>query len=225
MIKSEKVKRTVLMDVMLFIVVATISLGLILIQNFYREKVEEFRNKYNITLISINGERWGVFATDPNFKNHPDAMTDVFDINGNRREMNRDRELRIPTFDVEGLVTVDDNLSLEERKSQDGKFHNEVIERRALINQALKADKRLTLTVDVVSVIEVILIGGYFLYIIFQLIILITRIIKTYGINTILTEVKKRFVVLFSKEVLIRIILILGIIYLGILILKSCDFI
>ncbi len=221
---KKNIKRIVAREGLILFVVFLFSFGLLQISSIYQNKLEEFRNTHSIKLVDKEGKKWGVFSIDPNFAEHPDAVTEVLDINGNRREMGKDMDLRASSFDLGTAMIVDATLSDTEKKIEDERIHNVVIKRRALIIQALKADNRATPIIGITASIGILAIFSYFIYILARLILLARWTVKIYGMKKILNGTKMLLKIAFSKEFLIRTVLILGVLFLSVSLLKSCGF-
>lgn len=222
---NSKVRKIMVREgLILIIVLFMVSLFLIL-SNTYQKGIETFKATHGIQLIHKEGKQWGGVWSWNTWVKSPDVIVEVLDIKGNKRELDKNYNFRATTFDFDTAEIADDTQTEEQKKMWNNQFKADTLKRRTLIHQALKADERATPILGITALIFLLSMVGYAVYLFIRFIQLIRWTVRTYGIKKILKEAKRILKVASSKEILIRVILILGILYLSVSLLKSCGLI
>lgn len=232
------IKRIMAREGLIFIVVATLFFIFNMLYEHYVVEDDKISAtlewEYKITVNYINGIAWGGKYDSSVWQKYPDVVATVIDKDGNRMCMNRHYALSrgassAQLFDWEENKPLDpndwkdeDELSEQEKKKYE-EMRNERKEKEKPIRLLLKSYEDSKRVVAISSALFAFLSLGYILYIVARLIKLLIWLIKTKRLTS--QSATKAVKIAFSKDVLIRVALVLGILFLSVSLLKSCGFI
>jgi hypothetical protein len=219
-------------------------------EDYHVKECDKLIKDHNIKLIKIDYRLWGGSWDSNSFKPSPDPdiniepMVYVVNKDGKVLLMDKNKCLwpKIPThFDLASARPIDE-ISKEEmevidkRREKNEKERNRLEKRDKVVDEKLRIAQRVLYLKNynyipplnttewlIVFPLIIIIFIGYPFYAIVRISMLITWLIKTKRITQ--DSVIKAVKIAFSKDVLIRVALVLGIIFLSVSLLKSCGII
>ena len=235
---TDKTKKIIAREGRILGILILVIIGLNLLNYFSTTKYDKYqtvlREKHHVETVHLNGRTWGGLWDYQIWKKYPDVMADVIDKDGNKCFIDRYYILHktftlSQLFDWENKKPVDfsewrneDELSPKEKKEMDEK-RKEREEKEKPVRRLLGKMDNTRFVLDLSALLTLLTIITYFIYVVIRFIRFVLLLIRTKKLTK--NNVTKFIKIAFSKDVLIRVILILGILYLCILLLRSCGFI